>query len=365
MEVGIVGLPNAGKTTLFNALSRTNAEVALYPFTTIGSNVGVAEVPDERLKRISEVVQSKRVVPAVIKFVDIAGLVRGASRGEGLGNQFLGYIREVDAIAHVVRCFESTRVGHVEGSLDPARDIEIVEIELALADLKVVGSALEKAKKQAESRDKEARMRAEALSRARDLLERGEPVRHAGFGQDEKRALAGIGLLTDKPVVYIANVSEDEISAPLGPTPTVSKVAAVAKANGAGMVVIAAKLEAELAELNDEEAKEFMAAVGLKERGLDNLVRASYRLLDLITFFTIESGECRAWPVKAGTRAPTAAGRIHTDMERGFIRADVVPWNDLVEDGSFSAAREHGHLMVEGKEYAVKDGDVILFKFAL
>lgn len=362
MEVGIIGLPNAGKTTLFNALTNAGAEVAAYPFTTIGSNVGIAEVPDERLHQIAKVVSSEKVVPATVRFVDIAGLVRGASRGEGLGNQFLGHIREVDAIAHVVRCFESPTVSHVEGGVDPQRDIEVVELELILADLKVAEAALEKVEKKAKSGDKEALKRADALSRAKRALEAGKLLKSSDLGDEDRKALAGISFLTDKPVIYVANATESEIGGSEGPA--VSKVKEMAKARRAESVEICAKLEEELADLSDEEANEYLAAIGLEERGLDRLAEAAYRLLNLVTFFTIESGECRAWPVKAGTKAPAAAGKIHTDMERGFIKAEVVPWRVLVESGSFAAAREKGLLLVEGKEYVVRDGDVILFKFA-
>lgn len=363
MEVGVVGLPNVGKSTIFNAATRAGAEVASYPFTTISSNVGVAEVPDERLRKIAEVIKPQRVVPATVKFVDIAGLVRGASRGEGLGNQFLSYIRTVDAIAHVLRCFTDENVAHPHGDVDPVADAETVNVELALADLATIEGMAEKAGRQTKSGDAVARHRLDVLKMVKEGLERGTPIRFMELSPDDREIFKGIGVLTDKPVIYVANVDEEE--AARGDSRCAASIRELAERERAGHVVISAKVEAEMAELEDEEAAEFRQDLGLAESGLTELIKACYDLLGLITFFTIESNECRAWPVPRGIKAPQAAGRIHTDMERGFIKAEVVNWEHLVEAGSFHAAREKGHFLVEGREYVVKDGDVVLFKFAV
>ncbi len=367
MEIGLIGLPNAGKSTLFNAVTKAGAEVAPYPFTTTGEHVGVASVPDERLAAIASVTHPKKLVPATVKFVDIAGLVRGASHGEGLGNQFLSFIRNVDAVAHVVRAFSDPNVTHVDGAVHPGEDVDTVNTELVLADLAAVERSREKAARQAKSGDRGAQGWAGLLDKVKAGLERGELVRRMGLSAAEEATLAesDLALLTDKPTLYVANVDEDDLGASSDENPMVAEVRAHAEVDGAEVVVVSAKIEAELAELPEDEQADFMAELGLGEAGLAKLVHAGYHLLDLITFFTIESDECRAWTALAGAHAPQCAGCIHTDMERGFIKAEVVNWKDLVDAGSFHEAREHGHLMVEGREYVVKDGDVILFKFAV
>ena len=362
MQVGIVGLPNAGKSTLFNAITKAGAEIGNYPFTTVDSNVGVAEVRDERLSKVAEIVKCKRMVATHIKFVDIAGLVKGASRGEGLGNRFLSYIREVDAIAHIVRCFLDENVSHIEGSINPISDIETVNLELILADLAVVKKRLEKVNRHAKAGDKVFLHQKEILEKAKDVLEKGLSARSAGFSTEEVQFLSSDGsLLTLKPVIYIANISETDIEKDGS---LAKQVADFAKKDGSEAIIISAKLESELAELADDETRIFMEDMGLKELGLDKLVHASYKLLGLITFFSTESNECRAWTVKKGAKAPQAAGKIHTDMERGFIKAEVVHYEDLIKAGSLHAAREQGHLLFEGREYVVQDGDVITFKFS-
>jgi hypothetical protein len=363
MEIGIIGLPNAGKSTLFNALTKAGAEVAKYPFTTIESNIGVAEVPDQRLHLIAEVVKPQRIIPATIKFVDIAGLVRGASQGEGLGNQFLSFIRNVDAILHVVRCFNQADIPHPYGQISPKVDIETVNLELALADLEIVTRAYEKAKRQAKSSQKEASQRVETLGKIKAGLERGELIRLMFLSEEEKEIIKDLGTLTDKPVLYVANISEEDITN--ADNVLFGQVKDVASREQAGVVAVSAKVEAEIAELEVEEARLFQRELGLSESGLSKVVRNSYQLLNLITFFTIESSECRAWPIKKDTKAPQAAGKIHSDMERGFIKAEVVFWEDLVNAGSFTAARGKGLLSIEGKDYKVRDGDVILFKFSV
>lgn len=357
---GIVGLPNVGKSTIFNALSAVGAAASNYPFTTIDPNVGVVEVPDARLTKLGEMYHPKKLTPTTMEFVDIAGLVKGASRGEGLGNKFLGNIREVDAVVHVVRCFEDPDVIHVDGSIGPRRDIEVIETELVMADLESVEKRLFRKYKDAKGGDKAAKAEADLLERLKVMLEKGEPLRRAEYTEEERAMLRLMFLLTSKPVLYVANVSEEDVA---GTTPMVDEVRKVAAAEGAGVVVICGKTESEIAALPAEDRPEFLAELGLKESGLDRLTRAGYELLELITFFTVGEDECKAWTIKGGSKAPQAAGRIHTDFERGFIRAEVVAYDDLVRLGSWNAAKEKGVLRSEGKEYVVKDGDCMLFRF--
>jgi GTP-binding protein YchF len=363
LAIGIVGLPNAGKSTVFTALTRAAAAVAPYPFTTIEPHRGVVPVPDERLAAVAGVTHPDRTVPATVAFVDIAGLVRGASRGEGLGNQFLGHIREVQALAHVVRCFPDPEVPHVEGAVDPLRDIALVETELALADLAVLERERERVRALVRAHpDPRAQARLAALTAAVEALQRGTPIRRLPLDPEGAAAFQALRLLTAKPVVYVANVADADLP---GGGPAAEAVRRHAAAVGAEAVVLAAKLEAEAAALEDSEAAQVLAAYGLTERGLLRLVQAAYRLLDLVTFFTTASKEVRAWPVPRGTRAPQAAGRIHTDMERGFIRAEVIHWEVLVRAGSLRAAHEQGLIRLEGKEYVIQDGDVVQFRFAV
>lgn len=363
MQVGIVGLPNVGKTTLFNALTGAEAEVASYPFCTIEPNIGVVEVPDERLLRLSEMIRPQRTVPTTIKFLDVAGLVRGSSHGEGLGNQFLAKIRETDAIAQVVRCFEREDISHVEGELSPLRDIEIVETELLLADLAVVERRLDKALGAGRSGDEKAKRRVQGLEKIKEHLQRGKLARLLSLDEDEEKLMEELSLLTRKPMIYVANVSEDALDEKS--QERLREIFNKARDNGAEVVIVAAKFESELAQLEPEERKEFLREEGLEESGLDQFIKASYKLLDLITFFTTVGPEVRAWTIKKGTRAPQAAGKVHSDMERGFIRAEVVSCDDLLTAGSVARARELGIYRLEGKEYVVQDGDVIYFKFAV
>jgi len=362
MQIGIVGLPNVGKSTLFNAITRAQAAVASYPFTTVEPNVGIAEVPDQRLWEIAAVTHPAKVVPATIKFLDIAGLVRGASKGEGLGNQFLSHIRPCDAIAHVVRCFEDENITHVSGEVNPLKDIEIVNLELILADSAVADKALHKAEQSVKS-DKKHKEEVELLGHIKEILDAGLPVRSMKLTSDQTRVLSSFSLLTAKPMIYVANLSEGHLNEP--DHPWVREVFDWAQAEGSQALIICAKLEAEIAELDKEEAKAFLQELGFAESGLERFVQASYRLLDLITFFTIDSNETRAWTIPRGTRAPEAAGKIHSDMEKGFIKAEVVSYQDLVRAGSFHKAREEGHFKIEGMEYGVLDGDVLHFKFAV
>lgn len=360
LSVGIVGLPNAGKSSLFNALSRAGAAVASYPFTTIEPHHGIVPVPDRRAAAVAAVTRPDRIVPATVEFVDIAGLVRGASRGEGLGNQFLAHIRDVDAIAHVVRCFAAPDVPHVEGAVDPARDLEIVETELALADLAAVERELDRARTRVKAHDPEAAGDAAALEYLTAQLQRGVPAR--GLPGDARLAglVAPLRLLTAKPVVYVANVTDGDLPQAASAEP----VRRYAQAQRAPSVALSAKLEAEAAQLPEAEAAEFLRAYGVEEPGLLRLIRAAYGLLDLVTFITTASNEVRAWSVRRGTKAPRAAGTIHTDMERGFIRAEVIPWETLATAGSLQAARDHGLVRLEGRDYVVQDGDVMLIRFA-
>ena len=363
MKLGIVGLPNVGKSTLFNSLTKAGAESANYPFCTIDPNVGVVTVPDERLKLLGDFYHSKKVTPAVIEFVDIAGLVKGASKGEGLGNQFLANIREVDAIVHVVRCFEDPNVIHVDGSIDPIRDIETIDLELVFSDLEILERRIAKVTKTARM-DKEAAKELDFLQKIKAHLEDGKlAITMELETEDEEAWMGTYNLLTWKPVIYAANVAEDELADDGASNPHVKAVKDYAVQQNSEVFVICAGIEEEISELDDDERKMFLEDLGLTESGLEKLVRASYRLLGLMSFLTSGEDETRAWTIKIGTKAPQAAGKIHTDFERGFIKAEVVNYQDLLDCGSYAGAREKGLVRMEGKEYVVQDGDVILFRF--
>ncbi len=363
MKLGIVGLPNVGKSTLFNSLTKAGAESANYPFCTIDPNVGIVTVPDERLKLLGDLYKSKKVTPAVIEFVDIAGLVKGASKGEGLGNQFLSNIREVDAVVHVVRCFEDTNVVHVDGSVDPVRDIETINLELIFSDVEILERRVAKAGRAALN-DKKIAAEVELLKKLIAHLEDGKlAITYEAADEDEAALIASYNLLTAKPVIFAANVAEDDLADDGVSNPHVQSVRKYAEQTSSEVFVICAQIEQEIAELDDEEKSMFLEDLGLKESGLEKMIKASYKLLGLLSFLTSGEDETRAWTITNGTKAPQAAGKIHTDFERGFIRAEVVNYKDLLECGSLSAAKEKGLVGLEGKDYVVKDGDVILFRF--
>jgi len=359
LKAGIVGLPNVGKSTLFNALvANAKAEAANFPFCTIEPNVGSVSVPDDRLNTLAEIGKSAQIVPTRVEFVDIAGLVRGASKGEGLGNQFLGNIRVCDAIVHVVRCFENDDIIHVEASIDPVRDIEIITLELALSDLAQVDRRIDRTRKAVRSKDSEAQIELVALEKVRETLDAGKPARLANLTDEEKEAISVLQLLTLKPTIYAANVSEDDLATG---NAFVDQVKAIADAENAEVTIVSAQVEAELIDLPDDERQDFLESLGVKEGGLKSLIRATYHLLGLRTYFTVGPKEARAWTINAGMKAPQAAGVIHSDFEKAFIRAETVAFKDLIETGSMSAARSKGLLRSEGKEYVVQEGDVILF----
>ncbi len=363
VRVGIVGLPNAGKSTLFNALTRASAEVANYPFTTIEPNVGVVAVPDKRLQNLGRLIKPKKLTPTTMEFVDIAGLVRGASRGEGLGNRFLGHIREVDAIVHVVRCFPDLNVSHVSGSFDPIEDLEVIEFELILADLETVEKRLEKTIRMQKGGNVRYKEEALLLERFKDGLEQGKPGREVLLSDEDRLAVRDLFLLTMKPVIYVANIGENEIE---GGSDNVTAIREriLTRGHNVPVVSISAKLESELTELDSRDAAEFLKELGLQSLALDRIILASYKALDLVTFYTTKGDETRAWTVKTGTPAPQAAGVIHSDMEQGFIKAEVIDYESLMSVGSLADARDKGLVRLEGRDYPVQDGDVILFRFS-
>jgi len=363
LSLGIVGLPNVGKSSLFNALTAAKAEAANYPFCTIDPNIGVVNVPDPRLDELAKIVKPERTLPAAVQFVDIAGLVKGASKGEGRGNAFLSNIRETDAIVHVVRCFDDPDVTHVDGTIDPARDRETIEFELALADLSVVEKRLDKAKRAAKTGDKAAATEAAALEKAFTPLSEGRALWHVTLTSEERALLAGLQLLTLKPILYAANVTDDELTGEEGPHVTALRAAIAADHEPAEVVTFSAKIEAELADLPPEDRAEFLGSLGIATAGLDRLIQGGYHLLGLQTYFTAGEKEVRAWTIHRGDTAPKAAAVIHTDFERGFIRAETVSYDDFIALGGWKGAREKGAVRSEGKEYVVKDGDVLLFRF--
>ena len=364
MKLGIVGLPNVGKSTLFNSLTKAGAESANYPFCTIDPNIGVVTVPDERLHVLGRMYQTKKIIPAAIEFVDIAGLVKGASKGEGLGNQFLANIREVDAIVHVVRCFEDSNIVHVDGSINPLRDIETINLELIFSDLEILERRIAKTTKMARN-DKAAAKELALLEKVKAHLEEGKLAKtfDGAEDEDEEGWLAGYNLLTAKPVIYAANVAEDDLADYAAGNEGVAKVREYAAQEKSEVFVVCAQIEQEIAELDDDEKKMFLEDLGLEESGLEKLIKASYRLLGLISYLTAGEPEVRAWTITEGTKAPQAAGKIHTDFERGFIRAEVISYDDLIACGTHAAAKEKGLIRLEGKDYIVKDGDIMLFRF--
>ena len=362
LTAGIVGLPNVGKSTLFNAITKAGAEMANYPFATIDPNVGMVEVPDKRLDRIQEIIPAKKVVPTTFEFTDIAGIVKGASKDEGLGNKFLENIRQVDAIVHVVRAFDDDNITHVTGKVDPQDDIETINLELSLADLEAVDKRLAKVQRAAKGSDKEAKAELAVLQKIKPALEAGKPVRSLEFNEDDQQIVKGLFLLTSKPVLYVANIAEDDMADPEN-SKYFQVVADYAKQEGAQAIGVAAETEEEIAELDDDDKADFLAAEGVEEPGLNKLIRASYKLLGLETFFTAGGKETRAWTFKRGTKAPQAAGIIHSDFERGFIRAEVMSYDALDEAGSEAKVKENGKLRLEGKDYVMQDGDIVEFRF--
>lgn len=362
MKLGIVGLPNVGKSTLFNAITNAGAEVANYAFCTIEPNVGVVAVPDYRLDELAKMYSPKKITPAVIEFVDIAGLVKGASKGEGLGNKFLSYIREVDAVIHVVRCFDNDDIMHVSGSVDPKRDIETINLELILSDLEILDRRIDRTAKAAKG-DKSLLTELEFLKRLKTELENGVSARAVEADDDEKAILADIGLLSAKPVIYACNMSEDDFASNIENNERYKAVCEIAKAEGAEVLPICAELEAEISSLSKEEKEMFLSDAGIESGGLDMLIQRSYSLLGLISYLTAGEPEVRAWTIKKGTKAPQAAGKIHSDFERGFIRAEVISFDELMACGSMQAAKEKGKIRSEGKDYVMQDGDIVLFRF--
>ncbi len=362
MKLGIVGLPNVGKSTLFNALTNGGAASANYPFCTIDPNVGIVTVPDSRVDFLADMYESKKNTPAVIEFVDIAGLVKGASKGEGLGNKFLSHIREVDAIVHVVRCFENGNIVHVDGSVNPARDIETINLELIFSDMEMLDRRIDRVKKALKG-DKSLQKEVDFLEKVRAELDKGLPARSVECNEDEAKILSTVELLTTKPVIYACNMNEDDFNAGIENNTFYAAVKAIADAEGSEILPVCAEIEAEISGMEKEEKELFLSEMGLESSGLDRLIVACYRLLGLISYLTAGKDECRAWTIKNGTKAPGAAGKIHSDFERGFIRAEVIAFDDLVACGSMTAAKEKGLVRSEGKEYVVKDGDIILFRF--
>ena len=361
MKMGIVGLPNVGKSTLFNAITKAGAECANYPFCTIEPNVGIVAVPDERLNKLAELYHPQKVTPAVIEFVDIAGLVKGASHGEGLGNKFLSHIREVDSIVEVVRCFEDTNIVHVDGSINPIRDIETINLELVFADMETVEKRIDNAKKKVKA-DKKYQIEVDAFEKIKQALDNGKPARTVNLTEEEQTLIKDAFLLTMKPILYVANISEEQLENAFEDE-KVKEVVEYAKQEHAEVIPLCVKIEEELATLDGEEEKEMLEALGLKESGLDKVIKASYDLLGLMSFLTAGEPEVRAWTIKKGTKAPQAAGKIHTDIERGFIRAEIVSYDDLIKEGSIINVKEKGLMRSEGKDYIMQDGDVVLFRF--